>query len=52
MVVAVVILVILVQIFQTLGTHFAVALDRRISRNGKKSARRTRRSKADKAGLS
>ena len=52
MVVAVVILVILVQIFQTLGTHFAVALDRRISRNGKKSARRARRSKADKAGLS
>lgn len=52
MVVAVVILVILVQIFQTLGTHFAVALDRRISRNGKKSARRARRSTADKAGLS
>lgn len=52
MVVAVIILVILVQIFQSLGTYLAVSLDRRVSRNRKKRARRDRRPQAGKSGLS
>lgn len=36
MVVAVVVLVALVQAFQSLGTHFSVSLDRRVSHKGKK----------------
>lgn len=46
---AVVILVIMVQIFQSAGTHFAVALDRRITNKRSKSARKARR--GEKAGL-
>lgn len=46
---SVVLLVILVQVFQSLGTHFAVSLDRRITRKRSFSARKTRR--AEKAGL-
>lgn len=46
---SVVLLVILVQVFQSLGTHFAVSLDRRITKRGRKSARRNQR--AEKAGL-
>lgn len=46
---SVVLLVILVQVFQSLGTHFAVSLDRRITKRGRKSARSNQR--AEKAGL-
>lgn len=49
MLIAVALIVILVQIFQSLGTHFAVSLDRRITKRGRKSARRNQR--AEKAGL-
>lgn len=49
MLIAVVLIVVLVQIFQSLGTHFAVSLDRRITKRGRKSARRNQR--AEKAGL-
>ena len=41
--VAVVLIVILVQIFQSLGTHFAVALDRRITKAGRSSARKSKK---------
>ncbi len=46
---AVVLLVILVQIFQSLGTHFALSLDRRITKRGRKSQRKTKR--VEKAGI-
>lgn len=46
---AVVLLVVMVQVFQSLGTHFAVALDRRITKRGRKSAPKTRRT--EKAGI-
>jgi len=46
---SVVLLVILVQVFQSLGTHFAVSLDRRITNKRSKTARKARR--AEKAGL-
>ena len=49
MYVAVIVLVVLVQIFQSVGTHFALALDRRLSRSGKKRARKEMR--GDKAGF-
>lgn len=49
MLIAVVLIVVLVQIFQSLGTHFAVSLDRRITKRGRKSARRNQRT--EKAGL-
>lgn len=47
--VSVVILVVMVQVFQSLGTHFAVALDRRVTSKRSKSARKTHRD--EKAGL-
>ena len=47
--VSVVILVVMVQVFQSLGTHFAVALDRRVTNNRGKSARKAHR--GEKAGL-
>lgn len=47
--VSVVILVIMVQVFQSLGTHFAVALDRRVTNKRGKSARKAHR--GEKAGL-
>ncbi len=37
MCIAVIVLVILVQVFQSIGSHLALSLDRRISRKGKKS---------------
>jgi len=40
MYVAVIILVVLVQVFQSLGTHFAMALDRRVVNGGKKRAKK------------
>lgn len=47
--VSVVILVIMVQVFQSLGTHFAVALDRRVTSKRSKSTRKAHR--GEKAGL-
>ena len=47
--VSVVILVVMVQVFQSLGTHFAVALDRRVTNKRGKSARKAHR--GEKAGL-
>lgn len=47
--VSVVVLVIMVQVFQSVGTHFAVALDRRITKRSRKSTRKSPR--AEKAGL-
>ena len=47
--VSVVILVVMVQVFQSLGTHFAVALDRRATNKRGKSARKAHR--GEKAGL-
>ena len=47
--VSVVILVVMVQVFQSLGTHFAVALDRRVTNKRAKSARKAHR--GEKAGL-
>lgn len=47
--VSVVILVVMVQVFQSLGTHFAVALDRRVANKRGKSARKAHRD--EKAGL-
>lgn len=47
--VSVVILVVMVQVFQSLGTHFAVALDRRVTNKRAKSARKAHRD--EKAGL-
>ncbi|MBM6896792.1 ABC transporter permease [Pseudoflavonifractor capillosus] len=49
MLVAVVLIVILVQIFQSLGTYFAVSLDRRITNKRSKAAGKKHR--AEKAGL-
>lgn len=49
MLIAVVLIVVLVQIFQSVGTHFAVSLDRRITNKRAKSARKAHR--AEKAGL-
>lgn len=49
MLIAVVLIVVLVQIFQSVGTHFAVALDRRMTNKRSKTARRGHR--AEKAGL-
>ena len=49
--VSVILLVILVQIFQSLGTHFAVTLDRRIAGKSRRGARRERRRNAEKAGF-
>lgn len=49
MLIAVVLIVILVQIFQSLGTHFAVSLDRRVTSKRSKAAGKNRR--AEKAGL-
>lgn len=49
MLVAVVLIVVLVQIFQSLGTHFAVSLDRRITKKGRKSVRKAKR--VEKAGM-
>lgn len=49
MLIAVVLIVVLVQIFQSLGTHFAVSLDRRITNKRAKSARRSHR--GEKAGI-
>lgn len=40
MYVAVIILVVLVQVFQSLGTHFAMALDRRVVNGGKKRGKK------------
>lgn len=51
MYVAVIVLVLLVQIFQSLGTHFAVSLDRRISkRKRKNTADRGKQVQKDKRG--
>ena len=47
--VSVAILVVMVQVFQSLGTHFAVALDRRVTNKRGKSARKAHR--GEKAGL-
>lgn len=47
--VSVVILVVMVQVFQSLGTHFAVALDRRVTSKRSKSVRKAHRD--EKAGL-
>ena len=47
--VSVVILVVMVQVFQSLGTHFAVALDRQVTNKRGKSARKAHR--GEKAGL-
>ena len=47
--VSVVILVVMVQVFQSLGTHFAVALDRRVTSKRSKSTRKAHR--GEKAGL-
>ena len=47
--VSVVILVVMVQVFQSLGTHFAVALDRRVTNKRGKFARKAHR--GEKAGL-
>ena len=47
--VSVVILVVMVQVFQSLGTHFAVALDRRVTNKRGKSVRKAHRD--EKAGL-
>ena len=47
--VSVVILVVMVQVFQSLGTHFAVALDRRVTNKRGKSSRKAHR--GEKAGL-
>lgn len=47
--VSVVILVVMVQVFQSLGTHFAVALDRRVTSKRSKSVRKAYRD--EKAGL-
>lgn len=47
--VSVVILVVMVQVFQSLGTHFAVALDRRVTNKRSKAAGKKHR--AEKAGL-
>lgn len=49
--VTVILLVILVQIFQSLGTHFAVTLDRRISHKSKRRSQKERRPRAEKAGF-
>ena len=48
MLIAVVLIVVLVQIFQSLGTHFSVSLDRRITNKRARSARKTHR--GEKAG--
>ena len=47
--VSVVILVVMVQVFQSLGTYFAVSLDRRITNKRGKSARKAHR--GEKAGI-
>lgn len=49
MLIAVVLIVVLVQIFQSVGTYFAVSLDRRVTNKRGKSARKAHRSQ--KAGL-
>lgn len=46
--VSVIVLVILVQIFQSVGTHFAVSLDRRVSRSGRSAKRREARKRSRK----
>ena len=47
-----IVLVILVQIIQSAGTHAAVGSDRRVPNTGRRRAARARRSQAGKAGIS
>ena len=47
MLVAVVLIVILVQIIQSIGTHFSIRLDHRITRVSKKNLGGTKRKKSD-----